>query len=104
MAEILFLLFLAVVLLALLPQLAGLGVGALAQRRGSWWPVLLGVAIPPILFALAAGSLYGSESATWLQGDAHGKGRIEVSNLQLGVMIHAGLALLIQIAQLVRGR
>ena len=95
---------LATFLLLFAPQLSGLAAGALSRRHGSWWPIVAGVILPPLAFYLLATHGYSSTSDSWLQRSASGSGRIEVTQVDLGVIAHGAVALLIQIGHVARGR
>jgi hypothetical protein len=104
MADLIYQLILAAVLLALLPQLAGWGVGAVGVRRGSWGPILLAIVAAPLVYWLLASRLYSPGGHSIVQfTEAEAGGPIEVENLLPGMLAHGIGALILQVFRLVRG-
>jgi hypothetical protein len=103
MAELIFLLVLAGVLLVAVPQILGYLGGNLALRWMTWSGFLVAIAIPPAVFFLFATYLYSPESSNALQVTIFEKGQIAVTNIRLGAMGHAGIAAVVQIVRVIRG-
>jgi hypothetical protein len=105
MADLIYQLILAAILLVLLPQLAGWGVSAIGVRRGSWGPILVAIVIAPLVYWLLASQFYAPGGHSMVQfTDAEAGGPIEVNNLQSGMLAHGVGALILQVFRLVRGR
>jgi len=105
MANLIFQLLIAFVLLVMVPQLAAWGMGLIAEQRGSWGPILLAIVVAPLVYWLIASRLYapGGHSVVQFTAAAAGPG-IEVHNLQTGMLAHAVGALILQVIHLSRGR
>jgi hypothetical protein len=103
MAELIFLLVLAGVLLVAVPQILGYLGANLALRWMTWSAFLVAIAIPPAVFYLVATHLYSPESSNALQETIFEKGQIVVTNVRFGAMAHAGVAAVVQIVRVFRG-
>lgn len=102
MLDIVILLVLAGALLALAPQLVGYGVAALCWRHNfKLGTFVIGTVIPPLLFWAIVTYIYSAETASTLQSSLTADGGIQVSNVRLGVQIHAGVAAVSQIYRIV---
>ena len=104
MTELILVLVATILLLAVVPQLLAYLVGLLAQRRGSWLPVLAAVLVAPLVYLFFARWLYEPGAGGWLQAAKLGERffEVEVHSVELGAAIHAGVALLLQLARLFR--
>ena len=103
MAESIFYLTGAGVLLGLLPQLVSWVVADRAFRRGRWWPLLVSVPLAGLCFVALAQGLYSPDSMSALQGAAGGAGRIVVEHVRPGALVHAAAALILQVGRMIRG-
>jgi hypothetical protein len=103
MAESIFFLTIAGVLLVAVPQFVSWAVAAHAFRSGRWWPVLLSVPLAALCFVGLATGLYSPDSATALQG-SEAAGRIVVDRVGAGALAHAAAALIFQVGRLITGR
>lgn len=103
MAESIFYLTAAGVLLGLVPQLVSWLVANRAFRRGTWWPLVVSVPLAGLCFVALAQGLYSPDATSALQGDAGGTGRIVVEHVRPGALVHAAAALVLQVARLMRG-
>lgn len=103
LATTIYLLLIAGALLVLLPQLAAYGVGRVAERRGSWGPVLLAVVAAPAVFALIAVYLYDPAESGLLQRLPEASRSLAVRDLRTWSIGHAAAAAFVQVVRLWRG-
>lgn len=97
MFDLIVLLFVGGILLALAPQIVGVVAGKLVNRFSRLAGMATAVAVAPAVFWWIAIRYYSPNAESGLQTTSWAPGRGYVADPDLGLWVHAGVALLIQL-------